>query len=401
MPGVLAIADDLSGAVESAAALIGSSGGDGSMPQGSLVYCGVPATIDCRADVVVIDLDTRRADSRGLAGTLLSALDHAGETQRIYKKVDSLLRGNTGLELRVLSRRRRVVIAPALPHLSRVVVDGVLHTVSASHALRDVLPEGVLVPLSDVHRGPAALASIIDQQCGPGVPLLVDARTDADLDLIAEAGLALDDVVLAGSGGLAAAVGRRRSGDAISSARRRPTLRDSSRVSAPVRRIVALIGTTEEGVEAQLAHLESNGIRVSRSGDAPIGTSWTHRGDEDAVVLAVDPRVPMDPQVPAMSSTVLARSAAPSLEDHDLVLSGGETARRVLDALGETYLSPVREVHRGAVMSIASSGRLVVTRPGSFGDYTSLLAMIEAVREFRADKRISPLHHERTPTNRE
>jgi 4-hydroxythreonine-4-phosphate dehydrogenase len=59
----------------------------------------------------------------------------------------------------------------------------------------------------------------------------------------------------------------------------------------------------------------------------------------------------------------------------DLVLTGGETARAVIDAIGLTDLRPIHEVHHGAVVSVASDGRSVATRPGSFGDGDSLVAI--------------------------
>ncbi|MEV1177987.1 nucleotide-binding domain containing protein [Nonomuraea sp. NPDC049784] len=57
----------------------------------------------------------------------------------------------------------------------------------------------------------------------------------------------------------------------------------------------------------------------------------------------------------------------------DLILTGGETARRVLDALGVRELIPLDQVHHGAVHSRTPEGHSVVTRPGSFGDVDSLL----------------------------
>ena len=63
----------------------------------------------------------------------------------------------------------------------------------------------------------------------------------------------------------------------------------------------------------------------------------------------------------------------------DLVLTGGETARRVLDALDVHRLSPRGSVHHGAVVSTTDDGRTVVTRPGSFGGPDSLLAVLGAL----------------------
>ncbi|TLF56227.1 hypothetical protein FE391_39555, partial [Nonomuraea sp. KC401] len=64
----------------------------------------------------------------------------------------------------------------------------------------------------------------------------------------------------------------------------------------------------------------------------------------------------------------------------DLVLTGGETARRVLDALGVREMVPVGQVHHGAVHSRTPDGRSVVTRPGSFGGPDSLLRIAAHLR---------------------
>jgi 4-phospho-D-threonate 3-dehydrogenase / 4-phospho-D-erythronate 3-dehydrogenase len=68
-----------------------------------------------------------------------------------------------------------------------------------------------------------------------------------------------------------------------------------------------------------------------------------------------------------------ATVAAVVREPVDLVLVGGETARRVLDALGIEVLEPVEAVHHGAVLSRTPDGGTVVTRPGSFGGPDSLV----------------------------
>ena len=58
-----------------------------------------------------------------------------------------------------------------------------------------------------------------------------------------------------------------------------------------------------------------------------------------------------------------------------LVLTGGETARAVLDRLGVRSLRPVR-ADAGAVTALADDGRTVVTRPGSFGHGAALADIV-------------------------
>ncbi|MGO4753383.1 nucleotide-binding domain containing protein, partial [Streptomyces sp. 2MCAF27] len=90
----------------------------------------------------------------------------------------------------------------------------------------------------------------------------------------------------------------------------------------------------------------------------------------------------------------LARTVAAALARHegpvDLVLTGGETARRVLDALGVSELHPVGQVHHGAVHLRAPDGRSVVTRPGSFGDADSLRQIVHALRPHPTQRKVRP-----------
>ncbi|MFF5670825.1 four-carbon acid sugar kinase family protein [Streptomyces hygroscopicus] len=89
----------------------------------------------------------------------------------------------------------------------------------------------------------------------------------------------------------------------------------------------------------------------------------------------------------------LARAVRDAVAAHpgalDLVLTGGETARRVLDALAVTELDPVGQVHHGAVHLSTSDGRSVVTRPGSFGDPDSLRHIVQALRPHPTERKVT------------
>lgn len=90
----------------------------------------------------------------------------------------------------------------------------------------------------------------------------------------------------------------------------------------------------------------------------------------------------------------LARVVGDAVAAHhgavDLVLTGGETARRVLDALAVAELDPVGQVHHGAVHLSAPDGRSVVTRPGSFGDPDSLRQIVQALRPHSTERKVTP-----------
>src|SRR5699024_12315861 len=69
----------------------------------------------------------------------------------------------------------------------------------------------------------------------------------------------------------------------------------------------------------------------------------------------------------------VAELVANNHRGRDLFLTGGQTARSVLDALGVTELHPIAQPEIGTVISCTADGRLIVTRPGSFGTTDNLL----------------------------
>jgi 4-hydroxythreonine-4-phosphate dehydrogenase len=113
-------------------------------------------------------------------------------------------------------------------------------------------------------------------------------------------------------------------------------------------------------------------------GAAAPGTGLCEAGLGRRRVIAV--RIP-GPVEPALGGGLVRRlaavvAAAPRV---DLVLTGGETARRALEALGVRELRPVAQVHHGAVQCVTPDGRRVTTRPGSFGGPYGLVQIVESV----------------------
>ncbi|HJZ96567.1 MAG TPA: four-carbon acid sugar kinase family protein, partial [Candidatus Solibacter sp.] len=118
MTRVLAIADDLTGALEVGAQFAGA---------------GLASVVTSRVQreftepVLVLDTETRHMSAAD-AETAIEACA-GGWPGLVYKKTDSTLRGNIGAELRALERLYVGPIAyvPAYPDLGRTVVDGVVH----------------------------------------------------------------------------------------------------------------------------------------------------------------------------------------------------------------------------------------------------------------------------------
>ena len=313
------VADDLSGAVETAAVL------------------GLRRVALRPREDAVVDLDTRWLPPE-------EAAERVRAFGRIdFKKIDSQLRGNVAAELEALAGE--VIVAPALPVQGRVVRGGVLHV--------NGLPRESPVPL-------------------------VDAETDADLDaIVARAAGA----TLVGSAGLAAALGR---------AHGAQPLPPATKGQGP---LLIAVGTRTAG--AQLARLRAAGVPVTdtaewraagwpasaspagAAGASPQragGTSPARAGAASRAGVAARRDV-LAVRGKAMQLARVVRDAPPC----DLVLTGGATARAVLDTLGIEELELVGQVHYGAVLCQAQ-GRRVLIRPGSFGGPDSLVEIVEALR---------------------
>ncbi|MEV0008995.1 four-carbon acid sugar kinase family protein [Streptomyces sp. NPDC047973] len=414
-PPLVVLADDLSGAVECAAAL----------PRCQSVYLD-PGTPGPAGATRVLDLDSRRGSAPAAARIVARAVRvHETDGALLVKKADSTLRGHFAPEAAAFADRAGgILVVPALPALGRTVRDGVvrlhgvpLHLTGAWKAEPEAPPRSVgealgtlrtaVVPLEEVRAGAPHLERRLRSGLAAGTSLVCDAETDADLDALAAVLLRLPRTVRTiGSGGIVGALGRR---SVAGCGRSDP---GPPEPGVP-RRVVVVVGTAHPGAAAQIAQLTARGAQhIALSADAllahPSGEEQAAPDAEDLTRArtAPDARAPLrhtgagtvrrrfPVTVFSIDSTgTIDASAAPRLvhalcrtvvgrlpEDADLVLTGGETARTFLNALAVTTLLPVREVHHGAVLCRTPAGRGVVTRPGSFGGPDSLVRMVEALR---------------------
>ncbi|MFD0653900.1 four-carbon acid sugar kinase family protein [Streptomyces malaysiensis subsp. malaysiensis] len=244
---LLAIADDLSGAAEVAAALHSRTTRSRVLLIGrpGAVNAGTTGAVNGRVaralrprhpgEATVLDLDSRYRPATEAAEAVREALRLSSPDENapdaldtlVLKKIDSLLRGNVAAEIAALAEGGAgVVLAPALPIAGRVVRSGVVHLggvalhesdawraetlpppASVAHTLGG-LPTA-LVPLTTVRASRRTLLTALRTAAAAGRVAICDAETDADLDAVVEAALAEGPRMrLVGSGGLALALGR-------------------------------------------------------------------------------------------------------------------------------------------------------------------------------------------------
>lgn len=391
MAELVIVADDLSGAAESAAAALLRT------TRMQVLLSAAQATEAAgTARVVAVDLDTRRATDAEVLSAAADTAPLAVGAGLVLVKVDSLLRGRPDRLVAALATGATedaaatlVVACPATPALGRTVVDGIVHVdgtplprtdlwrVEAQAAPSSVAqalgaPEARLVPLETV-RGPReSLTAALGRASGT---VVVDAELDTDLDAVVAALADLTDArpLLVGAGGLASATARSLAADESAPGGTRAEIPSATSV-------LVVIGSAAPSVAAEVEELRAHGADVI---DLPVddllaGTASVPRGTGAAVTVVRPAAADLDPAVSVRLVAALADAAASASGADALVLTGGETARAVLTRLGVRSMTPVAAVG-GAVTARTDDGRVVVTRPGSFGGARSLADIVSSL----------------------
>jgi uncharacterized protein YgbK (DUF1537 family) len=345
---VLIIADDLTGALDSAAALTRA----GLRCVVARRTADVPAALEALPDVLSVSTASREGSASAARAAVSAALDAIGALPAfVVKKVDSRLKGHVAEEIAVLAGRGgygRALIAPAIPAQGRVVAGGRLSGA------------GVASPID--------VASVTAPS---GVELVVpDTISDADFD-----GALADDAVgpstlLVGAAGLTAALARRLSPEGCAA--------PAPRLQAPV---LLAIGSRDPITLAQVDRLAASGRVVVKA--AVDGACPARMGGDGVVRLVGGEGGVFEPRA---AGARFADGIAQLVREGGvgtLLCCGGETADAILGVLGQGVLSIDGEFLPGMPVSgIVVGGRhmQLVTKSGGFGGEDALLAVVAAVQ---------------------
>lgn len=401
-PAIAIVADDLTGSGDTAVQFVRAGWNT------HLSIDGADAALAASAsdDVEVLAVTTHsRALPAAQAGEVIrrnvERLRAAGVT-RLYKKVDSTLRGAFKAEIdaaRGAWRRDAIaVICPAFPATGRTLEDGVLkvdgkpvtETSAATDPVTPVTESHVPTLLDCAHvaaqgdESPESLAARIEQA---GHTVVVDARNDADLERLARAIALLGDRALpVGAGGLAVPLARVWAGADQSAA------------------VVVVVTSQHSAARAQAAALQAAGARTWAPGLAELADdaawqAWSqplldaHAKDgarEAGTLLLLAPegqRDGLDSETVAERLGWLAAQAIGASRAAGVVATGGDGARQVLLALGASGIALVDEVMGGVPLGTltggAAAGLPVVTKAGGFGTEDVLVRAVRAIRDRR------------------
>jgi uncharacterized protein YgbK (DUF1537 family) len=346
-PVLRLVADDLTGALDSAAELTGLCGpipvrwGDDGEAAGSLA----------------IDTGTREASREAALARLRALAPTLRGADIAFKKIDSLLRGRVAAELAACMAAgawRHVVLAPAFPAQGRVTRGGRVLVRQADGAFAPVaadLPALLAAEGLPARRGdPAA-------PLPPGLSIF-DAETEADLARIVALGRAASGPVLwCGSGGLARAL----AGPAVAAA--------AAALRGPV---LGLFGSDQPATARQLAACGESALAITAGDDAATAAVAGRMARVGAAMVSVSLPIGLDRAEAARRIALAMAGLTQRLPPPGtLIVAGGETLRAIcvargaqgLDALGIVQPGVPRSVLRGG----AWDGVAVVSKSGAFG----------------------------------
>jgi uncharacterized protein YgbK (DUF1537 family) len=379
---LLIVADDLTGAAEAGAAMAA---------QFRVELELGPVNRDADPVVLAVDTDSRHVSRESARSRVLEAIGlGAPDPVRVYKKIDSLGRGNVAAEVRATADALAArdgptiaVVAPAFPALERTTVNGSIHVSGLplrrqgrTARLAEMLGgEGFTSAELPRPRSPKDVITALEHAWREGLnAIVVDAETDDDLAAIATGSFnAGPRSFLVGSGGLA----RHLSG-AIAAPEADPTSRARAR-TALTGPAVFIVGSRSATATRQRQALVAAGVHPVPVGDPPASDCVPILREQleraRHVVLYPDPAIPFQPARAGHMARALAMPVAAVLDAVGVVVAtGGETARALLDLSGVHRLSVEEELEPGLVLSRSEQRKFtIITKAGAFGDANMLV----------------------------
>jgi uncharacterized protein YgbK (DUF1537 family) len=334
---------------------------------------------------------------------------------RVYKKIDSCLRGNIGCELEALMAslgRELSFIAPAFPAQGRTTCDGV-HRLHGVPVAETEVGRDPLAPVMDsrpaawigrqtrhacahvgiglLDAGEQALAAEIDRRVASGARhLTFDAVDDAHLDQIAALALRrYPGALLCGSAGLARSLAREMTGH-----RTRTEPWAPPRVPSTAGHFLFVCGSASETLHRQVEALARAApvafeelscetlLASERAGAVEAAQRRTVAAlGRGPVVVRIAPPGKTAARVDARAlAAALGRFAGAVIAARrpgGVFLSGGDTAAAVFDAVKTRVVRLEGELSNGVVWGTVRGGTMdglpVATKAGAFGRPDALL----------------------------
>lgn len=333
------LADDLTGALDSAAPFAGR----GLRTDIALDRNAIAGIVAEQPDVVSINLNTREISADAARAETAAVIALLPPGTKLFKKVDSRLKGNIAAELDAIPFIRALV-APAIPEFGRIVEAGCVTGFGID------------------------IAIVVAERLGRHVEntIVPDTLVSADMDVVLAAAESYGTDLLIGARGLAEALARRM------------TTRDiADAASIPAGSATFVIGSRDPITLAQIDALRASSVlhylpapNGRLAGAPPSGAQLT-------LIQATTGANDVSPQIVADTLADGLREKLSASTD-TLLLSGGATAEAVLRGLGFSRLRLHGECLPGLGLASAH-GRCIIAKSGGFGQPDTLKTIADMI----------------------
>ena len=394
---VAILADDLTGALDTAAPFA-SNGLDTWL---DLAPDLVDRRLDPGADVIALTTESRHLPDDQASERVEAAIEVLGALQPgiLFKKIDSLLRGNIAAEVVAALRttgRRHAIITPAVPSQNRTVRGGTVYVngmrlpasvggekasdMAESAHLPDVLERAGCLHIHRVSAGGSPTLAV-----EPGLhAYVVDAESEANLDRLAQfVAQRSSEILPVGASGF---------GRALAGMLGQNDPRERLQVGQGV--LLFVIGSQREASLAQIQALRAAGaeeveVPVRTEPDIDLLLDRASLQAVTSLIIVRPEAIAVSGVSPQMIAGRLGRVAAAIVRRVDvagLVMAGGDTAAACVQTLGAECLHVRGELHDGIAFGAILTGAKTIpffTKSGSFGRrdaWTRLAAMLRTAR---------------------
>ena len=351
--------------------------------------------------VVVVSTSSREQDLQ----STISSMEHTVsllENRRLFKKIDSTMRGHISAEIDALLKvtgLEKALICPTAVEAGRTVNDGILfvdgtpihktafaedpHYPASTSTLQELIshPSAIHIGLDRLSTGSEALLDIVRQT--DAMLISFDAVSNGDLAEIVT--VALDGgYLLCGSMGLARAWIK----GLLETEPMGNTLSDVNYDLAKPLLIVtgSRHANTSTQIDALIQHVPTHVVEVPEQfQSSTVFTELKSKLSEHEAVVLRTPDTKIDDLTAIKRIYELMRDFVHQLCNEStiagMILIGGETASHVFQSLGATSIRIIGEIEPGVPIGQITGGCAtslpIVTKAGGFGTDTTLCRVID------------------------
>jgi uncharacterized protein YgbK (DUF1537 family) len=361
-------------------------------------------------DVIAINADTRALSSQEAykeAYRLTKKLENMN-IDYIYKKVDSLMRGNPAPELEAVMDAvgsHIAIVAPSFPDNKRIIQNGILslsenNQVDVTRIFNEETQRKAFnIKLQDVRAGAPCLRTVIEEKQTEGYEIFViDALTDDDLLAIRDVSEQLKGKkVLCGSAGFAKQLSSKETSPSKTILKKEDKITmivvgsRSKETAEQVKKVASLYDAPIVLVDADEIRDGDYRKAVNESEKNVMGT--IERGKKLVIVaitslfeeFSVSLRNTEDENIKSLRIAkclgMIVKDIYEKVNLCNVVSTGGDTSLQICNALETAHIELEDEITAGIPIGKIVGGiadqMTIITKSGGFGDEDALVRVIE------------------------